>query len=209
MQMYRKSAPHAKEFNPDKQSKNSCWRVFSRISENFFVMSRTVDGVSRFTSLYLHTFRLLAPRKLLDAQLFHQKYRRYEDITSIPNRLRWCRYARGLTQEEVAAAVGISQDAYSRLEVSGKEMPSFEMFERLADFFDIPVYDLLDDYHQFLSRGQAQQIRAIWYRLGMSVPQFARHHGIYPEYVYAWENESVTISRKMWQMCFKKPEMHF
>ena len=172
-------------------------------------MSRTVDGVSRFTSLYLHTFRLLAPRKLLDAQLFHQKYRRYEDITSIPDRLRWCSYARGLTQEEVAAAVGISQDAYSRLEVSGKEMPSFEMFERLADFFDIPVYDLMDDYHQFLSRGQAQQIRAIRDRLGMSVPQFARHHGIYPEYVYAWENESVTISRKMWQMCFKEPEMHF
>lgn len=172
-------------------------------------MSRTVDGVSRFTSLYLHTFRLLAPRKLLDAQLFHQKYRRYEDITSIPDRLRWCRYARGLTQEEVAAAVGISQDAYSRLEVSGKEMPSFEIFERLADFFDIPVYDLLDDYHQFLSRGQAQQIRAIRDRLGMNVPQFARHHGIYPEYVYAWENESVTISRKMWKMCFKEPEMHF
>ena len=78
-------------------------------------MSRTVEGVSCFSPLCLHTFRLLVPRKLLDAQLFNQKYRTYEEINSIPDKLRWCRHSKGLTQEEVATAVGIDKSSYSKL----------------------------------------------------------------------------------------------
>lgn len=172
-------------------------------------MSRTVDGVSCFSPLCLHTFRLLAPRRLLDAQLFIQKYRRYEDINSVPDRLRWCRHSKGLTQEEVANAVGIYKRSYAKLELEHKETPSLDKMERLAAFFEIPISDLLDDYNLFLYRGQAQQVREHREKLGLNVPQFALHYKINPENVYAWESDAKVISRKMWQMCFKEPEMHF
>ena len=187
-----------------KQIKNGCWRAFSRISENCFVMSRTVDGVSCFAPLCLHTFRLLAPRRLLEAQLFNQKYRRYEDIISVPDRLRWCRHSKGLTQEEVANAVGIYKQSYAKLELEHKETPSLDKMERLAAFFEIPITDLLDDYNLFLYRGQAQQIRSHRERLGMTVPQFAQHHNIHPSYIYKWENGTTVISRKMWELCFSE-----
>ena len=188
----------------DKQLKNDCWRVFSRISKNYFVMSRTVNGVSQFSPLYLHIFQLLVPRKLLDAQLFNQKYRTYEEIDSIPDKLRWCRHSKGLTQEEVANAVDIYKRSYAKLEIEHKETPSLDKMERLAAFFEIPVYDLLDDYNLFLYRGQAQQVRSYRERLGMTVPQFAQHHNIHPSYIYKWENGTTVISRKMWEMCFKE-----
>ena len=188
----------------DKQLKNDCWRVFSRISKNYFVMSRTVNGVSQFSPLYLHIFQLLVPRKLLDAQLFNQKYRTYEEIDSIPDKLRWCRHSKGLTQEEVANAVDIYKRSYAKLEIEHKETPSLDKMERLAAFFEIPVYDLLDDYNLFLYRGQAQQVRSYRERLGMTVPQFAQHHNIHPSYIYKWENGTTVISRKMWELCFSE-----
>ena len=30
--------------------------------------------------MYIHSFRLIAPRKLLEAQLFNQQYQNYEDM---------------------------------------------------------------------------------------------------------------------------------
>ena len=38
------------------------------------------DGKLRHALLYIHTFRLMAPRKLLEAQLFNMQYGSYEDI---------------------------------------------------------------------------------------------------------------------------------
>ena len=52
--------------------------------------------------MYILSFRLIAPRKLLEAQLFNQQYQHYEDITNVSDRLRWCRYHMGLMQKEVA-----------------------------------------------------------------------------------------------------------
>ena len=191
----------------DKQLKNDCWRVFSRISTNYFVMSRTVNGVSQFSPLYQHSFQLLVPRKLLDAQLFNRKYRTYEEIDSIPDRLRWCRYSKGLTQEEVANAVGIYKGSYAKLEMEHKETPSLDKMERLAAFFEIPIYDLMDDYNLFLYRGQAQQVREHREKMGLNIPQFARYCKINPENVYSWESGAKVISRRMWEICFKETSL--
>ena len=66
--------------------------------------------------MYIHSFRLIAPRKLLEAQLINQRYQNYEDIPTVHDRLRWCRHHKGLTQKEVAEKLGISQSYISRIE---------------------------------------------------------------------------------------------
>lgn len=67
--------------------------------------------------MYIHSFRPIAPRKILEAQLFNQQYQNYEDIPNVPDRLRWCRHHMGLMQKEVAELIGISRGHYIDFEV--------------------------------------------------------------------------------------------
>ena len=55
-------------------------------------MSHTENGETKQSPLFVLSFRLMAPRKLLEAQLFNKQYHSYEDIDNIPDRLRFCRH---------------------------------------------------------------------------------------------------------------------
>ena len=48
--------------------------------------------------------------------MFFRKYRRYEEIENIPDRLRWLRHSKGLMQAEAAAVAGVSRNVYINLE---------------------------------------------------------------------------------------------
>ena len=67
--------------------------------------------------MYIHSFRLIAPRKLLKAQLFNRQYQHYEDIHNVQDRLRWCRHNMGLMQKVVAELIGHTRGTYKDLEV--------------------------------------------------------------------------------------------
>lgn len=75
-------------------------------------MCQTDDNIVRYAPLCIHSFRLVAPRKLLEAQLFNYQYHSYEEINNVPDRLRWCRHHMGLMQKEVAEQIGISRIQY-------------------------------------------------------------------------------------------------
>ena len=94
------------------QGLQSHWRVFTQFSDENYLMCRTEDGIVRYAPLCIHTFRLIAPRKLLEAQQFNQQYHSYEEIQNVPDRLRWCRHHMGLMQKEVAEQIGISRGHY-------------------------------------------------------------------------------------------------
>ena len=173
------------------------------ISENFGVYCQMrADGVA-LSPLYLLEVRLIAPRKLLDAQLFCKKYRNYRDITFIPDKLRWCRYSRGMTQEEVAHQVDLSKQSYARLETSWNETPSIDTLKKVSYFYELPLEDLLDDYATFRYLGQAQQAKAHRAQLGLSVSEFATLHNVSQSNIYAWEKGIKVISRRMWARCYK------
>jgi ribosome-binding protein aMBF1 (putative translation factor) len=70
----------------------------------------------RYAPLYIHRFPLCAPRKILEATGFNRQYHRYEEIQSVPDRLRWLRHSRGLMQKEVAAKIGMSHHVYKSIE---------------------------------------------------------------------------------------------
>jgi len=60
-------------------------------------------------------------------------------------RLRQLRTARGLTQEQLAEAAGITSTYTSDLE-RGEKVPSLSILLRLARAFDITVAELLEDF---------------------------------------------------------------
>ena len=90
--MYRKCYPIANAFNGWEETnlmQNAPkWRIFERISEQCYVMCATFDDYVRYAPLFLHSFRLIAPRKLLEAQQLNRRYHRYEEINNVQDRIR-------------------------------------------------------------------------------------------------------------------------
>ena len=91
------------------------WRITEQTAENMYIMSHTENGETKHSPLFVLSFRLMVPRKLLEAQLFNKQYHSYEDIENIPDRLRFCRHKLGLMQKEVAQIVGIARSTYINL----------------------------------------------------------------------------------------------
>lgn len=72
------------------------------------------------------------------------------------NRIRELRKARGLTQVELASALGVNEITVIRWERGHTEIPN-EARERLACFFTIAINDLIPDLVPYLLRVQTEE----------------------------------------------------
>lgn len=63
--------------------------------------------------------------------------------------------------KDVADYIGIDPRTYSKYEEYGRDQYPISSMSRLAELYDIPLEELLDDYHLFLLRGQAEQLKTL------------------------------------------------
>lgn len=160
----------------------------------------------RFKPLYILSFRVVAAKKVSEAFSLNRRYRRYEDIDSVPDRLRWRRHELGLRQKDAAARIGVTRSVYNSLETGETQPCDPEVLDRLAALYRVPVSDLLDGYSRFLLNGQGQAIQQLRASLNMTREQFADHLHTDVRNILAWETEKKKISRRMWERCFKEYE---
>lgn len=139
----------------------------------------------------------------MEAAQFNQRYRRYEEIDNVPDRLRWCRHSKGLKQAEVAKIAGVTRAIYIDIECGTTQHIPLEMVQCLAEFYDAPVTDFLDEYNRFLYDGQRKRIRVYRESLGIGKKAFARKLGIPIRCLQEWENDRKAISKKSWEQYFK------
>ena len=62
----------------------------------------------------------------------------------IGQRIRTMRLSRGMTQADLAKAIGQSQSSITMYE-TGRREPDFETLEALADVFNVPMVSFVDD----------------------------------------------------------------
>lgn len=168
-----------------------------------YILCATYDGHVRFAPLYIHSFQLCAPHKLLEATMMNRIYRSYSEITSIPDKLRWCRHSRGLTQKEAAEIAGVSRTVYNTIECGVTTQMPDGMAEKLAAYYKVPVTDFLDEFNRFLYDGQARRIQDYRKKLGLGRKPFCRETGIPLSSLRYWEDGKKEISLKCWEMYFK------
>ena len=106
-------------------------------------------------------------------------------------------------QSEVAQKIGMSDSVYKNIEEGFTQHIPKEMVEKLAQFYDVPVTDFLDEFNQFLYDGQARRIRAYREAMGLGRKPFARKTGIPIRSLEVWEGEKKIISYKSWKKYFK------
>ena len=166
-------------------------------------MRQTEEGVTEYVPLYIHTFCLIAPRKLLEAQLFNQLYYSYDEIQTVSERLRWCRHHMGFMQKEVAERIGVKRTHYIEFETGNVDYYPKEIVDKLAALYKIPVDDLLDNYNRFLYKGQGKMIREYRESLGLQKKPFARLIGVDPNLLRAWEADQKRMNINSWEKYFK------
>ena len=178
------------------------WRILERFSADLYLISRTQNSHVRYAPLYIHRFPLCAPRKLLEATSLNRQYQRYEQIQTVPDRLRWLRHSRGLMQREVAVIAGVSRSVYIDLETgAAKQMPA-GVADKLAHFYGVPVAELLDDYSRFLLNDPTAQLRQRRMESSLTREGFAQQLGTSLSNLERWETGKCTISYKCWERFF-------
>lgn len=65
-------------------------------------------------------------------------------MSNFSNALKRLRNKKGMTQAELADALGVGKSTISMYEV-GKREPDFEGLEAIADFFNVPMMELVRD----------------------------------------------------------------
>lgn len=107
-------------------------------------------------------------------------------------------------QTEVAQKIGMSDSVYKAIEEGVTQHIPKEMVEKLAQLYQVPVIDFLDEFNQFLYDGQANRIRAYREVLGLRKKTFARQMEIPIRSLQGWESGKKVISRKCWERYFKE-----
>lgn len=70
----------------------------------------------------------------------------------IEDKIRRARLRKGITQNQIAEKIGISQPTYAQWE-NGKRKPKLETLKKIADALEVPVSTLYDDY-EFVDPGE-------------------------------------------------------
>lgn len=177
--------------------------AFCDLGGSAYVLSRHTTEGARYYPLFLRSFQLLAPHKLVEAEKFNLQYTDASQLTTIPDKLRWYRYQKALRQRDVADYLGIHRSTYVHYEEDGVDYYPIENMEKLAQLYEIPVTELLDDYNLFLYQGQGRQLRERRLSLNLTQSAFAKQLGVPLWSIKKWEYERVQITKSSWERYFK------
>ena len=178
--------------------------MFCRLKVRSYVLAANVAGTLKVAPLQILKFPVVLPHKFLDAEKFNLRFSDASEITEIADKLRWYRYQKGLRQRDAADYAGIDCSTYIHYEEAGRDFYPKEHMEKLAELFEVPLEDLLDDYNLFLLRGQGAQIKAIRQRLGLTQKAYAAQLGVPLQKFKRWEQGNVQIFKSTWEKYFKQ-----
>ena len=156
--------------------------MFCRLKVRSYVLAANVAGTLKVAPLQILKFPVVLPHKFLDAEKFNLRFR----------------------QRDAADYAGIDRSTYIHYEEAGRDFYPKEHMEKLAELFEVPLEDLLDDYNLFLLRGQGAQIKAIRQRLGLTQKAYAAQLGVPLQKFKRWEQGSVQIFKSTWEKYFKQ-----
>ena len=109
------------------------------------------------------------------------------------NRIKERRHSKGLTLEKMGEKVGIAKNTLSRYE-SGKREPKLEVWQKLADFFDVSV-----PYIQGFDEHRPNRIKKLRQLKKVSQGNLAKVTGLTNQAISQYENGKRNPNEKVWQ----------
>lgn len=155
-----------------------------------------------YAPLYLHSFQLLQPHFLKEAERFNITSSDPALLVTTADKLRYYRYKKGLLQRNIADYVGIERTTYCTYEEGSQDYCPPDVMARIADLLEVNIMDLLDEYNAFLYNGQAGQVKALRKQMKMTQKTFAACFDVQTTTVKRWEQDKRRMTKKMWEKVF-------
>ena len=116
------------------------------------------------------------------------------------------RYLQSFQMKIISCAeqIGISRGHYIDYEVGYVDYYPKEVVDRLADFYHIPVEDLLDEYNLFLYKGQGKMLKECREKMGLKKKPFARMLHVDPNTYRNWESDKKRMFKLTWEKYFRE-----
>ncbi len=119
---------------------------------------------------------------------------------SLGSQIKYYRSFKGISQEELAKAVGVSKFTVMRIENNEMLLVNLELLDKLISYLDIEdriSYE--DDYIEFIKNNPAEQIRAYRKKKNITMYQLSELLNTAYSTVKHWENGTCVISRKCYE----------
>ena len=118
------------------------------------------------------------------------------------NVLKELRTKKGVYQKDVAKYLGMDRPNYGHYEEVAYEYCPLAILEKLATLYNIPVTDLMDDYHLFLYTGQGNRVLQYRKNLHLTQQEMADKLGVNRTTVRLWEKEFHRMTRPTYEALF-------
>ena len=188
----------------NKGQKTKAWKGFFSYAPDLSIMSLVTKNSQKLAFAPLVQKVLVAERHLIirsDKQVAYA-HQPYSSLQSVPDRIRWLRLQRRLTQKEAAEMVGIGRANYVDYETGTIERFDPAVIKRIAELYEVPVTDLLDHYNAFLMSGQGEQVQQWRTSLGKNYKEMGEYLGVATSNVISWEREEKIMTKKLYERCF-------
>jgi len=170
-----------------------------KISPELFLIIKKKGNKTVASPLYIHSFRFITPKKVVEAQLFMLKFPDPNMITEVSDKLRYYRHKKGLYQIDIADRLGIQRSSYSAYEEHQKDYYAPALMDKIAEILEVDVYALLDDYNRFMYDGQGTYIKNLRKKLGVTQKELAKLMNVDLFKVKRWEQNKVRMFKFTWE----------
>ncbi len=119
---------------------------------------------------------------------------------SLGSQIKYYRSFKGISQEELAKAVGVSKFTVMRIENNEMLLVNLALLDKLISHLDIEdKISYEDDYIEFIKNNPAEQIRAYRKKKNITMYQLSELLNTAYSTVKHWENGTCVISRKCYE----------
>lgn len=171
------------------------WNFHSRVSDDFYLYHR--NGVC--SALYVEHIPLRRTKLRSDSVLCNLRYNNPEQIPHTADRLRYFRCQKNLHQSEVADYAGIDRSTFIGYEDCTRDSYPLDKLQKIAEFLQVDIDELLDNYNRFLYEGQGRNLKTLRKNLRMTQTEFSKLLQTPLSTLKRWEQNQVRMTKGMWE----------
>lgn len=180
------------------------WIIYDKLTPNLYsIYQNTSTGICR-SVLAIQTFHVFTHRNLSMAQAFLSSHPDPSTLVTVADKLRYYRFTHELLQMDVANAIHVHRETYSSMENSSRTAAyNLTDMKNLADFYQIPVKNLLDDYNLFLYQNFGMQLRNLRTSFHLKQYELAELLNVNKSAVLSWEHEWHIMPYETYHLLFQ------
>jgi len=165
----------------------SSWSVYRQFSKQLSLLYKEEYGRLTYKVQYILTIPFKIPSWLPAHEKYLLVYSSPDCLEKTSQKIRYFRHKNCMYAKDVAKYLGMDRTNYGHYEEVAYEYCPLAILEKLATLYNIPVTDLMDDYHLFLYNGQGNRVLQYRKNLHLTQQEMADKLGVNRTTVRLWE----------------------